>query len=370
MHRNNHWLRRALLAALAGGAVGVLVSPARADSIVVRSGTGQFTMNNTKVNRIENDMVYFTSTASDVEDSRPIASVVKFQVDDEPAFTAAEDAFANGDWKTAADDYSKAISTTNQNWIKTRSSVRLMEAAAKSGDFQDSVKGFLAMADRDPSLAAAHRPDLSAAKPADIDTAITLVTGDLNSGNVKVDEQKVLLPFLAELYTDKGDSKSALDTLTKETQIDPDAAKSKLVMQAQSSIALEQAGDDLKQSKYQDAINTIESHQAGFIDPTQQANALYDIAQAQEGMAKSDPAKLVDAATAYMRVVALFKDSDNKPHVAESLFKAGAIEEQLHKTGEAILAYQQVATIFKDTQPQLIQQADEDIKRLQAPKAN
>ena len=85
---------------------------------------------------------------------------------------------------------------------------------------------------------------------------------------------------------------------------------------------------------------------------------------------KDNPEKLIEAATAYMRVVALFKDTDNKPHVADSLFKAGAIEEQLHKPAEAILAYQQVAAIFKDTQPQFIQQADEDIKRLQAPKTN
>ena len=230
MHRNNRWLRRSLLVALAGAVGGIFIASASADSIAVQSGTGQFVLKDVKVNRIENDTVYFTSTTSETEDSKPLSSVIKFQVEEEPAFSAAEDAFAKGDWKTAADNYSKAISTTNQNWIKTHLSVRLMDAAAKSGNFQDSVKGFLAMADRDPALAAAHRPDLSDAKPADFDAAINLVNGDVSSGNVKVDEQKVLLPFLAELYTDKGDSKSALDTLTKETQIDPDAAKSPLVM--------------------------------------------------------------------------------------------------------------------------------------------
>ncbi|HEX4124965.1 MAG TPA: hypothetical protein VHY37_09595 [Tepidisphaeraceae bacterium] len=371
MHRNHRWLRRALVAALAGGAGALFVAPVLADSITVKSGTGQFTMNDTKVNRIQNDMVYFTSTTSDTEDSRPIASVVKFQVDDEPAFSAAEDAFSKGDWKTAADDYNKAISTTGQNWIKTRSSVRLMEAAAKSGDFQDAVKGFLAMADRDPALAASHRPDLSAAKAADIDSAIGLVNADLNGGNAKVEEQKILLPFLTELYTTKGDSASAQAALDKDVQIDPNAAKSPLVMRAQASMTLSQAGDDLKQSKFQAAENAIDSHQACFIDPTQQADALYALAQVKAGMAaKSNPDSLKDAAIAYMRVVAIFKDTDAKPHVADSLLKAAAINEQLNKPDEAMLLYKQVSTTFKDLDPQLAGLADADIQRLEAAKAH
>jgi TolA-binding protein len=370
MRGNIRWLRPALVAALVAGAGNWGARSAAADSITVKSGSGELQINDAHVSRIENDLVYFTTAQSDTEDSRPMPTVVKFSVDDEPAFSAGEDAFNNKDWKTAADDYSKAITATSKNWVKTRASVRLMEAANRSGNFLDAVKGFLAMADRDPALAAAHRPTIPTDKPDDLDGAIALVKADLSSGTAKVEEQKVLLPFQAQLYTDKGDSAGADQALADDVKIDPDAANSPLVKGARATIAIRQAGDDLKQSKFQDAANLVESHQEVFVDPSQQADALYTLAQAKEGLASKDnPDSLKDAAIAYMRVVAICKDFDGKPHVAESMLKAAAIDEQLQKPGEAIMLYKQVSSTFKDTQPQLADQADAAVQRLQAAKA-
>jgi TolA-binding protein len=370
MRGNIRWLRPALVAALVAGAGNWGARSAAADSITVKSGSGELQINDAHVSRIENDLVYFTTAQSDTEDSRPMPTVVKFSVDDEPAFSAGEDAFNNKDWKTAADDYSKAITATSKNWVKTRASVRLMEAANRSGNFLDAVKGFLAMADRDPALAAAHRPTIPTDKPDDLDGAIALVKADLSSGTAKVEEQKVLLPFQAQLYTDKGDSAGADQALADDVKIDPDAANSPLVKGARATIAIRQAGDDLKQSKFQDAANLVESHQDVFVDPSQQADALYTLAQAKEGLASKDnPDSLKDAAIAYMRVVAICKDFDGKPHVAESMLKAAAIDEQLQKPGEAIMLYKQVSSTFKDTQPQLADQADAAVQRLQAAKA-
>jgi TolA-binding protein len=370
MRGNIRWLRPALVAALVAGAGNWGARSAAADSITVKSGSGELQINDAHVSRIENDLVYFTTAQSDTEDSRPMPTVVKFSVDDEPAFSAGEDAFNNKDWKTAADDYSKAITATSKNWVKTRASVRLMEAANRSGNFLDAVKGFLAMADRDPALAAAHRPTIPTDKPDDLDGAIALVKADLSSGTAKVEEQKVLLPFQAQLYTDKGDSAGADQALADDVKIDPDAANSPLVKGARATIAIRQAGDDLKQSKFQDAANLVESHQDVFVDPSQQADALYTLAQAKEGLASKDnPDSLKDAAIAYMRVVAICKDFDGKPHVAESMLKAAAIDEQLQKPDEAIMLYKQVSSTFKDTQPQLADQADAAVQRLQAAKA-
>jgi TolA-binding protein len=370
MRGNIRWLRPALVAALVAGAGNWWARSASADSITVRSGSGELQINDAHVSRIENDLVYFTTAQSDTEDSRPMPTVVKFSVDDEPAFSAGEDAFNNKDWKTAADDYSKAISATNKNWVKTRASVRLMEAANRSGNFLDAVKGFLAMADRDPALAAAHRPTIPTDKPADIDGALALVKADLGGGTTKVDEQKVLLPFEAELDTDKGDSAGADQALADDVKIDPDAANSQLVKGARATIAIRQAEDDLKQSKFQDAANLVESHQEVFVDPAQQADALYTLAQAKEGLASKDqPDSLKDAAIAYMRVVAICKDFEGKPHVAESMLKAAAIDEQLQKPDEAIMLYKQISSTFKDSQPQVADQADSAAQRLEAAKA-
>jgi TolA-binding protein len=367
MRGNIRWLRPMLAAALAGG---MWAASSSADSITVKSGkAGQFQINDTKVSKIENGDVYFTTAQNDTEDSRSLADVIKFSVDDEPAFTNAEDEFAKGDMKSASDDYSKAISATAKNWVKTRASIQLMQAASASGNFNDAVKGFLAMADRDPALAAQYRPDIAAAKPEDLDGAIALVKTDMDSGTLKVDEQKVLLPFQAELYTHKGDIDSAAAALEQEVKIDPAAAASPLVMRARATIALHQAGDDLKQSKYQDALNVIESRQGAFIDPAQQADALYTRAQALEGLASKDnPDSLKDAANAYILVAASCRDFEGKPHVADAKLKAAAIEEELKNPGEAMRLYQQVSADFKDTQPDLAAQAAASFQRLQAAK--
>jgi TolA-binding protein len=372
MQGNHRWrgrLRAALIAAAVGGLAGLCAQSASADSITVKSGNSALKIDGVHITRIENDSVYFTTT-SDTEDSKKLSDVIKFSLDDEPAFSAAEDAFSTGDWKTAADNYSKAISATNKSWVKSRSSVQLMDAADKSGDFEDAVKGFLAMADRDPSLAAAHRPTIPVDKPADIDTAIGLVKTDLESGSVKDDEKKVLLPFQAELYTDKGDSAGADGALAEDVKVDPGAVSSPLVKRARATIALHAVPDLLKQSKYQDVINLIKSHEAVFVDPGQQGDALYYLAQAQEGLASKDnPDSLKDAATAYIRVVAVCKDFDGKPHVADSMLKAAAIEEQL-KPDEAVMLYKQVVSTFKDTDSQAAGQASASIQRLQAAKSN
>jgi TolA-binding protein len=158
--------------------------------------------------------------------------------------------------------------------------------------------------------------------------------------------------------------------LADDVKVDPDAANSPLVKGARATIALRQAEDDLKQSKFQDAANMVESHQDVFVDPAQQADALYTLAQAKEGLASKDtPDSLKDAAIAYMKVVAICKDFDGKPHVADAMLKAAAIEEQLQKPDEAVMLYKQVSSTFKDTQPQLAGQADAAVQRLQAAKA-
>ena len=59
-----------------------------------------------------------------------------------------------------------------------------------------------------------------------------------------------------------------------------------------------------------------------------------------------DAAALKDAALAYMRVVANFKDTPGRPHVADSLYKTGQIEEQLAEPDVAAKVYQQVAEQF------------------------
>ncbi len=75
---------------------------------------------------------------------------------------------------------------------------------------------------------------------------------------------------------------------------------------------------------------------------------MFMLAQAKEGLASDDPKALMDAAIAYMRVVANFGKTPDAPHIAESLMKTAAIEEKLSKPEEALRIYNDVASNYKD----------------------
>ena len=92
------------------------------------------------------------------------------------------------------------------------------------------------------------------------------------------------------------------------------------------------------------AIAAIEAGQKDFVDPRQQADAMFTIAQARLGIAltSKNANDLRDAALAYMRVVADFKDLPTRPHAAEALLKTAQIEEQLGDGGAAAQLYQQI----------------------------
>ena len=87
---------------------------------------------------------------------------------------------------------------------------------------------------------------------------------------------------------------------------------------------------------------------AGRLEPAQQADALYLLAQAKiAGANSTDPNQLKDAALAFMRAAAVCKSMQGQPHVAESLLQVAAIEEKLKNTKEALALYNQVAAEFK-----------------------
>jgi TolA-binding protein len=100
----------------------------------------------------------------------------------------------------------------------------------------------------------------------------------------------------------------------------------------------------LEAKDFAKAISEIESGKASFVDPNQQAEALYTLAEAKYALAqaKKEPGELKDVALAYMRVVAHFRDLPTKPHVADALLKTAMIEEQLNDPAAANQLYQQI----------------------------
>lgn len=120
----------------------------------------------------------------------------------------------------------------------------------------------------------------------------------------------------------------------------------------------------LEAKDYQKAIDEITPAKSQITDPSQQADALFDLAEAQFGLASAskNTDALKDAGIAYMRVVAHFKDQPGKPHVAESLVKTGEVYEALGDTKTAQQVYEQVASQYKDDPAAKV--AQENLQRL------
>lgn len=357
-------IQRLRLAALVCASLG-LVSAAVADSIVVetgKAGSGKtFLVKDITINKIAKDgsdeMLYYT-TSTGGSRGKSLKTVVQIDVDGETAFNAAEAAYAKKDLKASIEGYRKAIATSKKDWLKHRSDLRLLDMSASTGDFRAAVTGYTQLAKTDPVAAAAHRPPLDGVKPADLDDAINTVNRGLTGANRE--SQEVLLPFLTDLYTAKGDSAKAQATLNQVKALQQSAPKMAVggptvnadaamdVKRAEAKLSLNSASQSLAAKNYDKVFADINAHKQAFVDPEQQSQALYMLAQAKEAQATT-PDALKEAALAYMRVVAFCKSQPNAP-VADSLYKTATIEEKLKNTTEAVLVYRQLVAEYAGTQ--------------------
>ncbi|HEY2585975.1 MAG TPA: hypothetical protein VGI81_09465 [Tepidisphaeraceae bacterium] len=341
-------VRTALAAACLAGGLALPALPARADTIWLQSGTGKpIALENVKVQGVQDENLTFT-TSQGVSTTKPLDHVPVIKMDDEPAFSAAEDAFSKGDWANAADNYRKALASTSKDWVKDRSSMRLVEAADKSGNFNDAVAGFIELMKTKPAQATQHKPAVPKGQPAQLDPAIALVKQELQDPKLNNDQKTVVLNYLLELYGAKGDTASAQAIIQQLGKSMPADANSPEARRIQADSKLAEAKQELSQQRYSQAIQVLDGNGPLFTDPTQQAEALYVIAQSKAGAARADdPDQLKDAALAFMRVAAVCKDMDGKPHVADALLQTAVIEEKLKNPKEALALYNQVAAEFK-----------------------
>jgi len=322
-----------------------------ADAIWLQSSnTGKpVKLDNVKVDGVQEDKLQFTNTLG-TQTSRPLANIPQMKLDDEPAFSAAEESFAKGDWAAAGDNYRKAIQSTTKDWVKDRSSMRLVDASDKSGNFADAVAGFVELMKTKPAVATQHKPVIPSGHPELLGPAIDTVKQESLDPKLSSDQKTVLLNYLLELYGAKGDTAAASGVMAQLGKVVPTDPNSPEARRIQADGKLTQARQQISQKQYAQAQQSLLAGGNLFTDPLQQADALFLIAQAKAAAAKPDDSdQLKDAALAYMRVVAIFKSVENQPHVAEALFNTAGIEEKLKNTKEAIVIYNQVATEFKSS---------------------
>jgi TolA-binding protein len=328
--------------------VSLLAPTLRADTLYIGSGSG-IPYANVKVLRIADGQIVYT-LSSGSETRKPVDQVVRMQIDDEPALNVAEQAFVAEKWDDAVDGYNKVARATNKPWLKDWVTLRLLTAAGKSKRFDAAATAYIAMLVRDPETAAKYKPQLPDAGSTYIDGAISEANAALNTKDITDRQKLALLGFILDLQRVRKDrsgedrTEQLLDEILARDPNNPAAG------QAVARRNLASAQRALEGKDYAKAIGEIESAKANFIDPVQQAEALYIIAEARYGQAsaKKDPIELKDAALAYMRVVANFKDLPGHPHVADSLLKTAAIEEQLNEPTAAQQLYQQIAKDYPD----------------------
>src|SRR3954447_6539080 len=169
---------------------------ARADTVWLRSGNTALERGNVKIERIENNQLFFRASQSDRVTEKALEDVLRIQADGEPMLNAGEEAFAAGDWDKAAANYQRAATMSNRQWVKDRAALRLVASAEKSGKFSTPVAGWVALITRDRALAAKYKPQIPAGvKPGALDPALAEVTRALNDTRLPAEPRQALMAY-------------------------------------------------------------------------------------------------------------------------------------------------------------------------------
>jgi TolA-binding protein len=326
-----------------------LAAPALADTIFV----GNLPYKDVKIKTVKDGKLIFMTAGN--ETSRPVKDITRLQINDEPALSAAEEAYAGQKWEAAVDGYLKTIRSSSKDWLKDWSALRLIEAASKTKRFDAAVTGFLSLMQRDPATAMKLKPEVPQEKSTFLDTAATDVKRVLNETKLNDEQKSTLLAFLLDINRARGDTKAVGETVEQlaktETSESSTTAGDASASKALADRKLGIANVALEQKDYKKAIDTIEESRGVFTDQRQQADALWILANSRAALAasKNDTKEMQDVALAYMRIVAHFKDAPNAPHVPESLLAAGEILEKLKDTDGATNLYTQLSTAYPET---------------------
>jgi tetratricopeptide (TPR) repeat protein len=328
---------------------------ALADTITYRSGTARPLDMEVVIQGLDpaNNELKYVSRQSGTAGHKPLEQIVTIKAQNEKTLSDAEEAFAAGKWDDAARLYSRALDS-DRDWVRSRAVVRLVEAANKSGQFGPAAKAYVELIKVNPATAATIKPTVPTDKPDAVKPAMDDVDRALG-GQLQPTQKELLQNFKAELLIASGRGADAQKMLSSPTAAPaapnapagqtyaaatPADANQRHILADRALLAADQA---MRSKDYPRVVSDIEASKTAFVDPVQQAKALYLVAQAKEQLAGADPAKLQDAAIAYMRVVAHFEGKPAGADVPASLWKVAEIQERLKNTDEALQVYTQLA---------------------------
>jgi tetratricopeptide (TPR) repeat protein len=313
------------------------ISLVSADTVWVGTGANPIKYSDVKISAVDGDNLIYSTASGDAK--KPLAQVQQISVDGETDFDAAEEAFRAGKWPDAVDGYQKAIGSTSTDWVKARSSIRLVEAAAKTNRFDAAITAYVALVQANPKAAEKAKPSVPDATSPYLDPAVTTINQALNASGLSDSQRSSLLGLLLDIDQVKKDTAGATSVLEQLSRLGT------LSPEATAGLKIQTASVALQQKNYQKALDDIQKNSSLFADPAQQVEALNILAQAQDGLNgdKDDSNALKDLAIAYMRVVTFGKDLPGQPHVAQSLLRVAQLEEKLKEPKVALQLYQQIA---------------------------
>lgn len=329
---------RALLAVVLLGLAGQL---AWGDSLTIN----KLTYSDVRVTGVKDGEISYIVRGNEVR--KPLAQVEKIVLTDEPAFNAAEEAFASKQWDPATEGYEKTLRTTQKAWLKDWVALRLLESANQAGRFDAAIKAYVAMAEKSPESVRAITLKMPKADSAYLTEAIKLVDSAIAKAKQN-GTKEVLLNLLIDLNKTKGDLNGANAALQRRMELaaadpsNPDRAR------AAGSLKLKAIRLALASKEYDKVIQLVEQEVGGLSEPADRADALFCLAEAHA--AKAGDAKAADVwkdvALAYMRVVA--QGPASTPPVPAALLKVAEIHaSKLNEKETAIRIYQQVMAEYK-----------------------
>jgi TolA-binding protein len=323
--------------------------PAHADSIWVSSGAkNALEIPKVQIRDIKDGKIIFVP-ASGRETSRELSQVVRLSADDDPSLTAGEAAFAAGQWDAATDAYRKVVTSSPKPWARSWSAQRLVESAGKANRFDAAASGYIALLQTDPARAGNFKPAMPDERSTYINTALAEVATALNDAKLTPAQRQALLSFQLDLQRTKKDQKGVGETMEKLLGLGGAAGSDPTAAAALAKLKLDQAQVALEKGDFAGAIASVKAGAASLSEPKDQAQALSLLADAQAGLAaaKNDAGAWQDAALAYMRVVAHFKDTPAASAlVVRAMLKTAQIEEKLNDLDGARLLYEQLAAQY------------------------
>lgn len=326
-------------------AVAALACPSRADTVSIRhpnesASVAPTVYGDVKITNILDGRIVFTTTLGNSVD-KDLASVVAISIDDEPDFDQAERDYSASHFDRAVDEFDQTIQKTDKDWLKNYCQPLLTDAANKAGRFDKAVEGYINLVLNQPAAAAQYRPTVPPPGSPYLDGAATAISAAADTSGLTPQQQAALLSLLLDVDRARNDTAAVDSVATRLGKVvgDSGSPTANLASLALADAKLSEAAAALDQKNYDQAVAMIDGSAELFVDPHRQADALYILAQARDGQAglKNDPDAWRDAAIAYMRVVANFKDTAGAPHVADSLLRTAAIlETRLNQAGEAL----------------------------------